>query len=118
MALGIKGGLQRSNIARQSRVLSGQSGFIGPQVHDKPDTPTNGEYSGPHEVWQERGEDAGHDRPAMHRRFSADRRRTRPRTTRPPALFHQVSASQPPAMSPRFSRRTAVDRPAPRIPTL
>lgn len=41
---------------------------------------------------------------------SAARRRTIPRTTRPPALFHSRKASQPPRQSPARKRRATVDR--------
>jgi hypothetical protein len=60
VAFCIEGGFQRGDTARQSGVLSGKSGFVGPQVHDVPDSPTNGEHSGSYEVRPEWGEDAGH----------------------------------------------------------
>jgi hypothetical protein len=49
---------------------------------------------------------------------SSARRLTNPRKTRPPALFHHVSASHAPAKFPAFKRRVAVLFPMPEIPTL
>ncbi len=70
-----------------------------------------------HDTGDQRGAN-DHATPNMQRWYSAVLRRTRPRITRPPALFHQVSASQPPATSPALRRRVAVDFPAAPIPAL